>query len=213
MALHRLAGLCLLLGSAAFAQDVSTETGREAEAASKSFAIALKTGVAVPSLFSSLGTTPGVELEVGVLLFGGRLELDAVAGYARPPATHSADDARLGGGSYQWELTQEILALGLNARFRFLPAASAFNAYAAAGPRMFLLRTTVNGGSGEATFGQNSQTGSELGFAGALGAELALGPGAVLAELELGVGPLQGLVTGPTSASSLGVLVGYRLKL
>jgi hypothetical protein len=85
------------------------------------------------------------------------------------------------------------------------------NVYGAGGPRLYLLRTRVQGSSAGAEFGENTQTATELGLALALGGELALGPGRLLAELDLGAGPLRGLITGDAAASALGLVVGYRL--
>jgi hypothetical protein len=176
-----------------------------------SLTVALKAGGGLP-MFSGLSTTVQTEGEVGIYLLGGRMDLSLTVGYARPPASHATDDPRFEGGSYSWSMQQDILAVGLLGRYRFMEPGSAFNAYGALGPRMYMLRTTVNGTSGEAALGENRQYDTQAGLATALGAELSIGPGALLAELHFGAGPLQGLVTGDVSASSLGLMAGYRLS-
>jgi hypothetical protein len=210
-----LALLCFtaLLPFAAGAQpDEVQTTTTDTATADQRIAVAVKAGAALPSLFSALDTTWGLEVEAGVLLLDGQLELDAVLGYARPPTSFAADDPRLEGGNFTWRLDQDVLTVGAVGRYRFLPAAGPWNAYAAAGPRVYFLRSRVTGESGGADLGENVQTGTELGLSVAGGAELRLGPGAALAELELGFGRLRGLVTGQSAASALGLLVGYRFR-
>ena len=173
---------------------------------------AVKLGGAFPSLFSGLDTTIQTEVEAGVLLLDGRLDVSLTLGYARPPASHSADDPRLAGESFQWSMQQDILVVGAMGRYRLLEPTSPFNVYGALGPRLYLLRTTVNGTSGEAQLGENRQYDTQAGLALATGAELRLGPGAALAELHFGAGPLRGLVTGDVSAGAVGLLLGYRMS-
>ncbi|MFW6368957.1 MAG: outer membrane beta-barrel protein [Myxococcota bacterium] len=173
---------------------------------------AVKVGGAFPSLFSGLDTTFQTEVEAGMLLLESRLDVSLTLGYARPPATHSADDPRMAEGSFEWSMQQDILVLGVLGRYRFLPSGSFFNAYGALGPRLYMLRTTANGTSGGAELGENRQYDTQAGLAVAVGTELALGPGLALAELHLGAGSLRGLVTGDVTASAPGLLVGYRMS-
>jgi hypothetical protein len=172
---------------------------------------ALKAGGAWHGLFSELEAGALAELEVGGLLLDGRLELDVTLAYARPLADASGEDGRLGAGEFSWSLTQEVLAVGLLARWRFLPAASRWNVYAAAGPRAHLLRTRVDGEADGETFGENEQTSTEVGLSARLGAELRLGPGLALAELDYDTGPIDGLITGDSSTTGVGLLLGYRM--
>ena len=180
--------------------------------ADEAFTTAIKLGGAFPSVFSGLETTVQTELEAGALLVGGRMDISLTLGYARPPASHSAGDARLAGESFQWSMQQDILVLGVLGRYRLLDGGSPLNFYGAIGPRLYMLRTTVDGTSGDAALGENRQYDTQAGVALAAGAELSLGPGSALAELHFGASPLRGLVTGDVSANAPGLLLGYRLS-
>lgn len=172
----------------------------------------LKLGGALHSVFSELGPAAQVELEGGATLLGGRLDVALSVSWDRSAASGSATDDRFDEGAVKWELDQDFLMIGLVARYRFLPPRGAYNAYAGAGPRLLLLRTTVNGDSGGAALGENQQTETRFGAVLVGGGEYVLGPGAVLLEVAMGVGSLSGLITGESSASALSVLLGYRLR-
>jgi len=85
--------------------------------------------------------------------------------------------------------------------------------YAALGGRAYLMRTTINGKAGSESFGENEETATNFGVFGALGAELHIGPGAILLELQTGYAKIDGFVLRDTSAGSLNVALGYRLFL
>jgi hypothetical protein len=172
----------------------------------------LKLGGALHSVFSELGPAAQVELEGGATLLGGRLDVALSVSWDRSAASGSATDDRFDGGAVKWELDQDFLMFGLVARYRFLPPGKRINAYAGAGPRLLLLRTTVDGTSGSDALGENRQTETRFGAVLVGGGEYLLGPGALLLEVAMGVGSLSGLITGESSASALSVLVGYRLR-
>jgi hypothetical protein len=85
--------------------------------------------------------------------------------------------------------------------------------YAAVGPRLYLMRTKISGKAGGESFGSNQETDTRIGVFGALGAELHVGPGAVLLEASLAWAKLDGYVLRNTSAGALGVALGYRIFL
>lgn len=202
-----------ILRNAAFAIVLATGLCLPGPArADENLTAAVKLGGAFPTLFSELETTGQAEVEAGLLLLDGRMDVSLTAGYARPPASHAADDPRLEGEGFEWSMQQDILVVGVLGRYRLLDPSSPFNVYGALGPRIYMLRTTVNGTSGGEEFGENRQYDTQAGLALAAGAEIQLGPGSGLAELHLGAGPLRGLVTGEVSAAAPGLLVGYRLS-
>ena len=173
---------------------------------------ALKVGGSLHGLFSELGPAVSTELEGGVHLLGGRLEVVLGAGWDRPSSSGSGDDSRFDAGSFSWNLDQDFLMFHLCARYRFLDGGSGYNVYAGAGPRLLLMRTVVQGTSGDEALGENRQTETRLGVVLQAGGEYKLGPGAVLLEMALGVGSLEGLITGESSSSALTLLVGYRYR-
>ncbi len=172
----------------------------------------LKLGGALHSVFSELDPAAQVELEGGVTLLAGRLDLALGVSWDRSAASGVSDDDRFDAGAVKWELDQDFLMIGVVARYRFLPMTRPYNAYAGAGPRVLLMKTTVNGTSGDGSLGENTQTETRFGAQLVAGGEYRLGPGAVLAELVLGIGSIDGLITGQSSASALSVLLGYRLR-
>jgi hypothetical protein len=172
----------------------------------------LKLGGALHSVFSELGPAAQVELEGGATLLAGRLDVALTVSWDRSAASGSADDDRFDAGAVKWELDQDFLMIGLVARYRFLRPGGAYNAYAGAGPRLLLMRTTVNGDAGGADLGENQQTETRFGAVLVGGGEYVLGPGAVLLEVAMGVGSLSGLITGESSSSALSLLLGYRLR-
>jgi hypothetical protein len=172
----------------------------------------LKLGGALHSVFSGLDPAAQVELEGGVSLLENRLDVALQVSWDRSAASGGAEDDRFDAGAVKWELDQDFLMIGLVARYRFLPMDKPYNAYAGAGPRVLLMRTVVNGTSGGEDLGENEQTETRFGAVLVAGGEYRLGPGDLLLELALGIGSLDGLITGQSSASALGVLLGYRLR-
>lgn len=173
-------------------------------------AAAIKAGGRYHGLFSGLHGSFDAELEAGFLALGGRLEVDVTLAYAKPPASDEGSDPRFASGGFSWDIAQDVFAVGVLARYRFLPMASPWNVYAGAGPRLHFLRTVADGDAGGASFGENEQTSTEIGFALHAGTELKLGPGRALAELAFGAGPIDGLLTGDASTAGIGLLLGYR---
>jgi hypothetical protein len=184
--------------------------GVETSASSLGGALALKVGGTFHTVFTGIDPAAAVELEGGLTLLGRRLELDLAVGWAQAPASSGGSDARLGGEDFHWKLYQDFLYVGLVVRYRFLDADSLLNVYAAGSPRVYLLRTMINGASGEQTFGENRQYETRFGGALSVGGELNLGPGAIMLEFGVVLGDLDGLITGNTSSSSLDLFAGYR---
>jgi hypothetical protein len=73
-----------------------------------------------------------------------------------------------------------------------------------------MLRTEVNGDVAGTEFGSNVQTNSAFGLFAALGVELGLGPGALLAEFQFGYGDVDTYVLRDTNVGALSLMVGYR---
>lgn len=174
--------------------------------------VGLKLGAAI-NAFNSLGAAFSPELEVGVLLppLDQSFEVFLSARWAAPSDEgDSAPDPRLpGDGVAHWAVTRNELALGLGLRYR-IPLEGAFTPYLAAGMRVYLLSTEVEGDAGGEPFGKNEETGTALGFLFQLGGEYALGPGALLLELAVNGAALDQTILADTNVSSFDVYVGYR---
>lgn len=174
-------------------------------------AAAVKAGATFHTLFNELSPMLLLEVEAGVLLMERHLELDVALAWARPRSTVSENDPRLVDGSYDWEIKQDFLSLGLMIRYRIFDGASRFNGYGALGPRLLMLHTRAEGeSSGGADFGTNEQFETRFGGYGALGGEFNIGPGAILLEVGMTFGDLNGYITGDTSSAALDTCLGYR---
>lgn len=190
----------------------------EAETPAKVFhdklvSVGLKLGGAI-NVFNTLGAAFTPELEIGFLLppLEQSLEVFLSARYAAPSDEGESDpDARLPGDRIaSWSVTRNELALGLGLRYR-LPLDGAFTPYLAAGARLYLIDTEVEGEAGGEPFGKNNETGTAFGFLFQLGGEYALGPGALLLELAINGAPLDQTILADTNASSFDIYLGYRL--
>lgn len=190
----------------------------DAEAPAKVFhdklvSVGLKLGGAI-NAFNTLGAAFTPELELGLLLppLEQSLEVFLSARYAAPTDEGTSDpDPRLpGDGIASWSVTRNELALGLGLRYR-LPIDGAFTPYVAAGARLYLIDTEVEGQAGGEPFGKNNETGTAFGFLFQLGGEYALGPGALLLELAVNGAPLDQTILADTNASSFDIYLGYRL--
>ena len=167
------------------------------------------------SAFSPLKTTVLPRLEIGAALpfLGKRLQLFAVASYQAPKAEGEAEDIRVGGLTFSYELTQKELMLGLGLNVRILELGRPVNPYVAVGPQVFLLETVANGNADGAEFGENRETDTKVGLYAGIGVEFRLGPGALFAQMGFTWCKLDGLITGVSNTGALNPTVGYRLIL
>ncbi|MDF1565740.1 MAG: hypothetical protein P1V51_22085 [Deltaproteobacteria bacterium] len=181
--------------------------------------LGFKAGGGLGQLTSPLGASLVAELELGYTLplpepVGRDLQLFLAGQYIGPSVseTVSEPDPRLPGDgtwSYSVTLQQAILALGVLYRLPLGP--EWLRPYLSAGARLTLSRAVVSGDAEGEPFGENEETATDLGGQGALGAELALGPGALLLELQFGYAPLDGKVFQNTNSGALAFALGYRL--
>ena len=191
--------------------DTNTDDDAEAEESVLGIAAAPKIGMTFHTIFNELKPMLLLELEAGVLLLDRHLEIDLALSWARPKSTLSKDDPRLADGSYDWEIKQDFLSLGIVGRYRLLDKSYWFGPYAALGPRILMLHTKAEGESDSGnSFGTNEQFETRFGVSVAIGGELYIGPGAVLIEAGFTFGNLDGYITGNTSSAALEILTGYR---
>ena len=177
--------------------------------------LGLKLGGGFSQPFGDLGTSFLTELEVGYTLPVAKhaFAVFLSGAYTVPGAEgKNLEDERLPGPA-SYELTQQELLLTLGLTYLLHLPTKLVRPYASIVPRLFLMRTTVNGSAGGEDFGENDETATDIGVFGALGAELHLGPGAALFELSMTWAKVDGYVLRDTSAGSLGVGLGYRAFL
>lgn len=198
---------------------VEIEEPQGSRARELSFVLAPHVGVLVPQIFSDLGSWPvfGVEFgyilpfDVGPMIRPLQLALDVM--YTQPEASGSGFDADLGdeGADWEWELVQQTLIVELAGLWRFLPPGEGFSAYGTIGPRLYLMQSemTASGNDGS-SFGENTETKTEVGLMVGGGAEYAFGPGSVFAGLEMGWSDLNTRITGDSNTGALVLDLGYR---
>jgi hypothetical protein len=177
-----------------------------------------KLGGGIGAPLNEFGGTFAGELELGYALplpepVGRSLEIFASGTYLEPrtDGTGAEPDARLpADGTFSYDVTQQAAIVTLGGRYRF-PVTESIAPYGAIGGRMYLMRTTVNGEAADEAFGQNEETAMEFGLHLAGGVDFRLGPGALLAELQLGYAPLDGFVLRDTNMGAMVLMVGYRV--
>jgi hypothetical protein len=169
--------------------------------------------------FNDSGVSYAAELELGYLLplpdpVRHALQLFAASAYTAPhlEGHSSAPDARLpGDGVTHYSIDQRLLTVTVGLLGR-LPLHSELVApYLALGYRGNFIASQVHGEVAGQAFGTNTEKGYEHGFYAAVGVDLFLGPGALLAELQCAYAGHNSFVLRDTNVGSLQLLVGYRL--
>lgn len=197
----------------AFAQAPSSEpTATPPAAPPGPIQLGVQAGAIFPQLQSELGSSAAAELEVGYRVAAGLAILGAV-GYTQPKAETNQDDPRLPAGSYMTTTDQRELTISVGGMWRFLPAHAKLNGYAGLAARVWLLETKTIGTAGGESFLENQETSTRYGGALFGGAELRVGPGAALFEIDLGGSDLPHLITGDVATTALSLSLGYRLFL
>jgi opacity protein-like surface antigen len=123
------------------------------------------------------------------------------------------DPERVPSGGYDWNLLQKELVLAPTFLYRMTFLSESITPYAGLGLRVYLLENTVHGKAGDQTIDETHERSTKWGLGVPLGAEFALGPGGVTAELLFQWGPLEHTLTGDTHLGGVSLFVGYRLLL
>jgi len=197
---------------------VADEPSETAAWSTTGLVLGLKAGAGIGAPFNELGATFVGEVELGYALslpepIGRSLELFTAGAYLAPSSegASGAPDPRLpDDGTFRYEVTQQAVVLTLGARYRLSLADDTIAPYAAVGGRMYLMRTEIEGEAAGQSLGKTEESASAIGLHVAGGVDFKLGPGAVLAEAQLGYAGLDGYVMRDTNFGALALLVGYR---
>ncbi len=181
----------------------------------------LKLGAGFSQPFSELGSCLVTELELGYMLplpdpVGRSLQLFATLHYAQPSVEgeiEQADPRLPDDGIMKYDITQQQLVVTPGVLYRLPVGGELLRPYAAIGARIYMMRTLIEAEAAGESFGDNEETATSVGFYGALGCDIFLGPGAVLAELQIAYAGLDGYVMRNTNVGALNLAVGYRLML
>lgn len=171
--------------------------------------IAPKVGGILP--FSKLGGSWNADLELGWVspLLNHQLAFVVDTGYAQPTHGQKVTDARVGGGSYNFTLTQRELNVFVGPKYFIAPVSSELLPYVGAGVKVHLLKSDVVGDAAGSPFGQNSETSTQVGGALRGGLGIKLGPGHLIGELELAYGGLNATITGKSNVADASLQLGY----
>ncbi|MCO4745954.1 MAG: hypothetical protein KC912_14260 [Proteobacteria bacterium] len=142
-----------------------------------------------------------------------RIRLWAGAAWAPPQESGSADDARVGSGSFDYTLKQQELLVGGGIAIAITRPDAPVVFDLELGPQVFLLESRVNGSADGQEFGEHREVYARIGVLGALGLRIQAGPGEVAVQAMMTASALNGRITGPTHSAAITPLVGYRLVL
>jgi hypothetical protein len=162
-----------------------------------------------------------LELELGYLLplpgpIGHAFEVFAGAGYTAPSLSGqtAVSDARLpGDGIAHFSIQQRVLLANVGVLFRAPLETQWVAPYVAVGYRGFFIDSGLQGSAAGRPFGENHEQGYDHGLFGSIGLDVFLGPGAMLAELQLAYAPHDTLVLRDTNLGGLQFFLGYRVMI
>ena len=144
---------------------------------------------------------------------GAYLQVEYSAPSADGHVDEDFDPERVPSGGYDWKLLQKELVLSPTFLYRMTSVSDWLTPYVGLGLRIYLLEDTVNGSAGDQKIADTTEQSTKWGVGVPLGAEFALGPGGITAELLLQWGPLKHTLTGDTHLGGISLFVGYRLLL
>ena len=171
-------------------------------------------GVISPEAFNELGSFAifGIDLGYALPVLDRQLLVTAGALYSQPPGSGGRQDGRLSGGSYAWELDQQMLIVELGGAYRILPPGGTFTPFAYGAGRIYMLQTRLDGESGEAAeFGRHDESFTEIGATVGGGIDVPIGPGMATGKLGVGFSDMNQRLTGDTNAGAFELSVGYRM--
>ena len=184
------------------------------------FLLGAKVGGLVP--FAGLSAGPAVGLDAGWVLpwlghrFAAVLSADYTVVGKEGTGPDAGPDPRLGdapGASFAWKLTEQRLVLAPTAVVRLPTLAGALTPTVGIGPRIYLVRSQVEGSVGASPIATTKEQSTQVGLGVPLGLGWALGPGELTGEVLLQWAKLDQQATGTSNVGAASLAVGYRLIL
>jgi hypothetical protein len=131
--------------------------------------------------------------------------------YAGSRSWATVDDPRVPSGSYEYALAMHQLGGTHGLLYRVpLDVVPWWRPYAAVGLRTLWSWTFTDGAAGTQIFGEYLESGFDLGGYGAIGSDFYVGPGAILAELQLGLASADRALIRSSLTLSTQLVAGYR---
>jgi hypothetical protein len=152
-------------------------------------------------------------IEVGWIFAGTKQRIAALLDvtYTAPNASGTATDPRITGETFGWDIAQKELILQPTFMYRYT-ALGPLVPFAGIGPRIYFLETVGEGAANGVKFSESKEQSTRFGAGLPFGAEYALGPGGLMAELLLEWAPLDHRVTGDVSLLATSLFAGYRAR-
>jgi hypothetical protein len=137
--------------------------------------------------------------------------------YSVPTTEGSVNESftpeRVPSGGYDWKLVQKELVLQPTFLYRMTWLSDSITPFVGLGLRVYLLESITTAEAGDQTIEQTTERSTKWGGGLPIGAEFALGPGALTGEVLLQWGPLKHTLTGATHLGGVSVFAGYRMLL
>lgn len=187
--------------------------GAASKADRGAFVIGAMGGAIVP--WNGLGANAVGAVQIGYVLpfvrrsFG--LLVDVA--YSVPRTAGNQADARVAAsGAYDWTITHQQLTVTPHVTYR-VPYFGRVTPFVGIGPRIYLDRSTVEGAAGGSTISPTTERSTKVGFGIPVGVDLAVGPGAFLAEVLFEWGRIDHTATGLASSAGSSFQLGYHFLL
>ena len=170
-------------------------------------------GAIVP--WNGLGANAVGDVQLGYLLPFARRSFGVLVdvAYSVPKTAGNQGDPRVGGaGAYDWRITHQQLTVTPHVTWR-APYFGRVVPFVGIGPRIYLDRSTVEGTAGGSTIRPTTEQSTKVGFGIPVGVDVALGPGAFIAEVLFEWGRIDHTATGLASSAGSSFQLGYHFLL
>lgn len=173
--------------------------------------VGLHVGPTIP--LSALGISATPRLEVGIVpgMLKRQLQFVVTGSFAAPVAHGTIEDSRVPGGSYDWEMHQSEVIVGVGAIYDLLARSATVHPEIELAPQLYILGTRVDGAADGNAFGESKERYVQPGLLVAAGVGYYVGPGRLIGRVEFEMSPLIGEITGKSSTAAINPTVGYRL--
>jgi hypothetical protein len=188
-------------------------TGASTKGDRGAFVVGAMGGAIVP--WNGLGANAVADLQIGYVLpflrrsFGLLVDVS----YSVPKTAGNQGDVRVtSGGAYDWHITHQQLTITPHLSYR-IPYFGRVVPFVGIGPRIYLDKSTVEGAAGSASVSPTIEQSTKVGFGVPVGADIKLGPGAIIAEALFEWGRIDHTATGTASSAGSSFQLGYHFLL
>ena len=175
-----------------------------------SFVLGLQAGPTFAVAPLDMTVLPRVTVGVELPPAQRRFRLWGGAAWQPPRRSGDANDPRVPGGSFDYELMQQELIVGGGVAFAITNPEGPVVLDVELGPQAFLFESKVNGNAGGEEFGEHREVYTRLGLLGGLGLRLPAGPGEFAIQALVTTSRLDERITGPTQSTAFSPSAGYR---